>query len=236
MVPPPEASDAELDPVEPATPRLDSVEIRILGCLVEKQSTTPDVYPLSLNALVVACNQTTNRDPVTSYDEGVVTRALEHLRAKGFVWAVTGSRVPKYEHRLREKLELSGARMAAMCVLMLRGPQTAGEIRGRTGRLHGFAGLEEVEATLESLRTSTPPRVAKLPRLPGTKEPRYAHLLGDEPATAGSDPVPPPMAAAFDAGADLERIARLEAEVIALRGELDELRSKLAELKSASGA
>src|SRR2546426_406119 len=141
--------DAAGAPSRPAStenamePRLDPVEIRVLGCLIEKQVTTPEYYPLTLNGLVNACNQTTNRSPVTSYDEGTVARALLSLDRKGLLWTVQNSRVPKYGERLKDKLNLDGSQLAAICVLMLRGSQTPGEVRARTGRLHPFASLAE---------------------------------------------------------------------------------------------
>jgi uncharacterized protein YceH (UPF0502 family) len=214
-----------------ATLTLDAAEIRILGALLEKQITTPEYYPLTLNALVNACNQTTNRDPVTTLDEGTVARTLEGLREKSLVWVVRGGRAPKYEHRLAEKLALGAPETAVMCVLMLRGPQTPGEIRGRTGRLHAFAGIDEVEATLEGLMRTAPPLVTRLPRLPGTKEARFAHLLGGEPAaeiTASSPRSEPAEPAAHPEG---ERIARLEREIEALREEVELLRGQVAELR-----
>lgn len=200
---------------------LDAVEGRVLGALIEKQITTPDYYPLTLNALVNACNQTTNRDPVTHYDEGTVGHALEGLRAKGLAWAVSNSRAPKYGNSFADKTRLARPQVAVMCVLLLRGPQTTGEIRGRTGRLHEFASLEEVDAAIEELAAMEPPFVVKLPRAPGTKEARHAHLLGGAVAAgAGEAPAPAP--------AGLEP---LERELAALRDEFESLRTEFAELK-----
>src|SRR5205085_5646765 len=158
------------------------IEVRVVGSLVEKQMATPEYYPLTLNALVNACNQLTGREPVVAYDERTVARALETLREKQLVWqvATAGGRVPKYEHRLSEKFSLAEQETAALAVLMLRGPQTVGEIKGRTGRMYEFAELSEVEMTLESLMIAEPPLVMRLPRQPGTKESRYAHLLAGE--------------------------------------------------------
>jgi uncharacterized protein len=214
----------------PAEIVLDAVEARVLGALIEKQVTTPDYYPLSLNALVNACNQTSNRDPVTVYGEPSVTRALESLRDKklAFVFEGAASRVTKYGHKFAETLGLSAPEVAILCVLLLRGPQTIGEIRGRTGRLHSFAGLGEVESTLEALASRAPqPLVARLPRHAGFKESRYAHLLCGAPEAG---PAPPPSTA-LAAAADGDRLGRLEQEVSDLRRELAELTTQLAELR-----
>ncbi|MGB8508559.1 MAG: YceH family protein, partial [Pyrinomonadaceae bacterium] len=164
---------------------LNETEVRVVGALVEKQVTTPEYYPLTLNALVHACNQTSNRDPVVSFDEKTVAHALETLREKNLVYIFYGSdsRVPKYKHILTEIYRLTAQELAAMCVLMLRGPQTVGEVRGRTNRLYNFEGLADVEATLEALANREDgPLVARLPRQPGRKEARYAHLLAGEVA------------------------------------------------------
>ena len=167
---------------------LNDVEARVVGSLAEKQVTTPDYYPLTLNALVHACNQISNREPVVNYDERTVADAVESLRAKNIVYIFYGaeSRVPKYKHMMREMFALSPQELAAMCVLMLRGSQTVGEVRGRTGRLYDFADLSEVEATLEGLANRDEPLIAKIPRQPGRKEARYAHLLAGAPAVEES--------------------------------------------------
>lgn len=210
---------------------LNDVEVRVLGSLAEKQVTTPDYYPLTLNALVHACNQISNRDPVVNYDERTVTEAVESLRGKNLVYIFYGaeSRVPKYKHMMREVFGLSPQELAAMCVLMLRGPQTVGEIRGRTGRLHEFADLSEVEATLDALAKRDEPLAAKLPRLPGQKDARYAHLLAGAPAVeeSGSEGA---SATHVRASAG-ERVARLEAEVERLRHEVAELRQQLEDFR-----
>src|ERR671912_1254989 len=163
---------------------LDEVEVRVLGALVEKQLATPDYYPLTLNALVNACNQISNRDPVVSYDERTVERAVDSLRGKNLAYVFYGSesRVPKYKHVMTEIFRLPAPELAAMCVLMLRGPQTVGEVRGRTGRLYEFADLREAEETLDGLARRDDPLVAKLPRQAGRKEARYAQLLSGQPA------------------------------------------------------
>ena len=164
---------------------ISAVEARALGALVEKEITTPEHYPLTLNALVNACNQITNRDPVVSFSETMVMRALSGLREKNLAGVFHGadSRVPRYAHRLQEAFALSRPEIAVLCVLLLRGPQTVGELRGRTGRMHEFTTLADVEATLHALATKKPqPLVAKLPRHAGLKESRFEHLLeGDVP-------------------------------------------------------
>ena len=162
---------------------LSDIETRVLGSLIEKQVTTPEYYPLTLNALMLACNQKNNRYPVTSYSEHQVADALESLREKNLTYVFYGStsRVPKYKHVMPEVMHLSHPEVALMCVLMLRGAQTLGELRGHGGRLHEFLSLEEVEETLNKLITRDPdPLVARLPRQPGQKEGRFAHLLSGE--------------------------------------------------------
>ncbi len=212
---------------------LDEVEVRVLGALVEKQLATPDYYPLTLNALVNACNQISNRDPVVAYDERTVERAVDSLRGKNLAYVFYGSesRVPKYKHVMTEIFRLSAPELAAMCVLMLRGPQTVGEVRGRTGRLHNFADLGEVEATLDGLAKREEPLVTKLPRQAGRKEARYAHLLGGMPVVEEEAEESRGGARESRAGGGGERVARLEAEVEALRGELAELRRRFDEFE-----
>ena len=212
---------------------LNPVEVRVLGSLIEKQITTPEYYPLTLNALTNACNQISNRDPVVSFDEKTVLRALESLREKQLVWMVTGSgRVPKYEHRLTEALSLAEQEVAVLCVLMLRGPQTPGEIRGRTGRLYEFQELSEVDLTLEALMSAQPqPLVVKLPRQAGMKESRHAHLLSGEVRVEEQEPAPRLEAAALEVRAENERIARLEESFESLRQELGELKQQFLDFK-----
>jgi uncharacterized protein YceH (UPF0502 family) len=162
---------------------LTDIETRVLGSLIEKQVTTPEYYPLTLNALTLACNQKNNRHPVTSYSEHQVADALESLREKNLTYVFYGStsRVPKYKHVMPEVMHLNHAETALMCVLMLRGAQTVGELRGSASRLHDFSSLEEVEETLNGLISREPePLVARLPRQPGQKEGRFAHLLSGE--------------------------------------------------------
>jgi uncharacterized protein YceH (UPF0502 family) len=210
---------------------LNETEVRVVGSLAEKQVTTPDYYPLTLNALVHACNQISNRDPVVNYDERLVTEAIESLRAKNLVYIFYGSesRVPKYKHMMREVFQLSPPELAALCVLMLRGPQTVGEIRGRTGRLHNFADLSETEATLDALARREEPLVVKLSRQAGRKEARYAHVLAGRPAVEESGEESAPTAHARETAGD--RIVRLEAEIERLSSELSELRSQFDEFR-----
>jgi hypothetical protein len=208
---------------------LNEVEVRVAGSLIEKQLTTPEYYPLTLNALTHACNQTSNRHPVVSFDEKTVARALESLREKKLVHVVFGSesRVPKYKQVLAEALTWTPQEMAVMCVLMLRGPQTTGEIRGRSNRLYQFAELSEVETTLQGLMTREPqPQVMKLPRLAGRKESRYAHLLAGEVAVEEHEAQPRPEAATLEVRAENERIQRLEEEVRRLGDAVSRLRQQ----------
>src|SRR5689334_1444418 len=196
---------------------LNEVEARVLGALVEKESTTPEYYPLSLNALVNACNQKSNREPVVSYDEDTVEVALDGLRTKGLALRSTGrdSRVPKHGQRFTEKFNLGRREAAVLCVLLLRGPQTTGELRGRTERLYTFDDLEAVESTLHRLAEID--FVKQLPRQPGTKEPRWAHLMcGDvEAAEAPAERSP-----------SVDRIGKLEAELADLRRDFEDFRRR----------
>ncbi len=215
---------------------LNEREVRVIGSLVEKQVTTPDYYPLTLNALVHACNQISNRDPVVQYGEPEVADAVDTLRAKNLVYIFYGadSRVPKYKHMAREVYGLTPAELAALCVLMLRGPQTIGEVRGRTGRLHEFTDLREVEETLDALARRDDPLVTKLPRQAGRKEARYAHLLSGQPVVeeeAEGQASPAPRASAVSRAGDGERVARLEAEVERLSGEVAEMRRQFEEFR-----
>ena len=211
---------------------LTQVEVRVLGSLMEKEITTPEYYPLTLNALVNACNQISNRDPVVSFDERTVARALESLREKRLAWMVTGiGRVPKYEHRFSEALKLAEQELAVLCVLMLRGPQTVGEIRGRTGRLYEFKELEEVELTLQALMTAEPPLAIKLPRQPGTKESRYAHLLAGEVRVEEREAAPRLEPATLEVRQENERIAKLEEELTHVRNELADLKRQFVDFK-----
>jgi hypothetical protein len=195
----------------------DAVEIRVLGCLIEKQRTTPDAYPLSLNALRLACNQTTNRDPVVEYDERTIKAALERMSNRGWTRFASGagSRALKYRHLLDEALGLSDEEISLLAVLMLRGPQTVGELKQRTERLHRFDSLPKVAETLEALASRE--LVVQLERRPGQKEDRYAQLLGEdrpaEPAPAAED------------GTD--RVAAIERRLDGLEAAVEELRARL---------
>ena len=213
---------------------LNPVEVRVLGALIEKEITTPEYYPLTLNSLTTACNQKSNRDPVVSLEEKVVVRALESLREKGLARQVSGvdMRVPKHYHLFDEKMGLTRPQVAALCVLMLRGPQTVGEIRGRSGRLYEFADLEEVERVLVELAERTEGAlVVQLARQPGRKESRYAHVLMGEPEEEDAQTEGPVDAAALEVRAENERIAALEEQVKALRDELADVRSAFAQFK-----
>jgi len=209
-------------------PVLNPVETRILGALIEKDITTPEYYPLSLNALLNACNQKSNRDPVMNLGENAVRDALLALNEKGLAGPVSSadSRVSKYEHRLQEAFNLPRAETAVLCVLLLRGPQTPGELRGRTERMHRFEELSDVHSALQRLIQREPPLVRMLARQPGTKETRYLHLLSGDVETAEL-PVQEPAAAS----ADGERIARLESEVGSLKAEIAELRNDFREFQ-----
>ena len=207
--------------------QLDAVEVRVLGSLMEKEVTTPDYYPLSLNALVNACNLKSNREPVVSYDEAAVDDALLTLREKGMAQRITGrdSRVPKHAQSFTEKFNLGRREAAVMCVLMVRGPQTVGELRGRTERLYTFDDLEAVESTLHRLGEME--FVKQLPRQTGFKEPRFTHLLcGDVPVVEEEAPEASPVSVSGRGPGDRERIAVLEAEVAQLKREFEEFRRK----------
>lgn len=208
---------------------LNAIEARVLGALVEKDITTPDYYPLSLNALVNACNQKNNRDPVMNLDEAAVREALHGLQEDGLAGPSGGadSRVTKYEHRLQETFNFSRGETAVLCVLLLRGPQTPGELRGRTERMHHFEDLDAVQSSLQKLMQREPPLAVVLPRQPGTKESRYAHLLSGE--VEASELSLPRMAAPLSPSAEEERINRLEEAVTALQKEVGELKQQLAQ-------
>jgi uncharacterized protein len=206
---------------------LTAVEIRVLGSLIEKDITTPDYYPLSLNALVNACNQKNNREPVMSLDENSVADALATLQEKRLAGTAGGadSRVTKFEHRLQEVFNFDRREIAVLCVLLLRGPQTPGELRGRTERMYHFEALEDVVSTLERLAARQPPLVVVLPRQPGTKESRYVQLFAGEVEMIDSVARP-----AVNGGerSSSDRLTNLEGEVSELRREVSEMREQLA--------
>jgi uncharacterized protein YceH (UPF0502 family) len=210
---------------------LSDVEVRVLGALVEKDITTPDYYPLSLNALVNACNQKNNRDPVMALGEDAVRAAVESLQAQRLAGPASGadSRVTKYEHRLQEVFNFDRRETAILCVLMLRGAQTPGELRGRSERMYRFEELEDVLATLDRLGQRDPALVAMLPRQQGMKESRYVHLLSGAVDSVAMLPRAELQAASL--AADVDRIARLEDEVTALREDLTEVQRQLGEFR-----
>lgn len=224
---------------------LDPTQIRVIGSLIEKEITTPENYPLSLNALVNACNQRSSRDPVLELSEDEVRQALHSLEDENLISTLHDSRVPKYEHRIRTVLNLRRDETAILCVLMLRGPQTTGELRGRSERLYAFDDLSSVQSTLDRLAsreapiettqtspTATGPLVAMLPRQPGSRESRYAHLLGGAPEFAptqlsSSDVIP-------EAASQLDRISRLESDLASLMEAFAALQVRVADLESST--
>lgn len=207
---------------------LNEVECRVLGALVEKEITTPEYYPLSLNALLNACNQKSNRDPVMNLDEAHVREALHSLDGQSLVRSVSAadSRVTKYEHRLQEVFNFYRHEIAILCLLLLRGPQTPGELRGRAERMHHFDDLGAVQSSLQHLMKREPPLVKALPRQPGTKEVRFVHLFSGE--VEGEDSGAPAEPKSTIASVDAEKITRLEEEISELRKELSELKQQYA--------
>lgn len=211
------------------------VEARALGCLIEKEATTPDYYPLTLNALTHACNQKSNRHPVMELDEKAALRALDGLRDKKLAWFVSaaGARVPKYEHGVTDRLHLDRGQRAVLAELLLRGPQTVGELRGRASRMHEFPTANEVQAVLDRLMEIDPPLVTKLAVQPGRKEPRFAHLLcgvpEDDALPAPAEPLRVEFAAEDRRVEELEQaVRRLEAELAGLREEFERFRDQFA--------
>lgn len=207
---------------------LSDVEARVLGSLVEKELTTPEYYPLSLNALVNACNQKSNRDPVMHLDERAVSQALRTLESLSLAGPADNyeSRVAKFEHRLQEAFNFTRHEIAVLCELLLRGPQTPGELRGRADRMHKFDDLGVALSTLQRLMRREPPLVVLLPRQPGTKEARYAHLLSGEVKIEEPEAAP-----AVEAVKDSDRIKRLEEQVTALQSEVSDLKQELASFR-----
>jgi uncharacterized protein YceH (UPF0502 family) len=226
---------------------LDANEVRVLGALIEKEITTPEYYPLSLNALVNACNQKSSRDPVMQLDEIGVQRALSHLEELQLVRQVYDSRVPKFEHQARSRIDLRRPEIAVLCLLILRGPQTPGELRNRSERLYTFDDIASVQSTLERMlrepgeedsaqRREQGPLVVLLPRQPGEKEARYAHTLSGVPEVTRREVASVPVLAPV--GAPVEnagRLAQLEEQVTALRSQLESALSRLARLEEALG-
>ncbi|HEX7687642.1 MAG TPA: YceH family protein [Burkholderiaceae bacterium] len=217
-------------------PTLSLLETRILGVLVEKQHTVPDTYPLSLNALTAGCNQKTARDPVIAASEGDVLAALDTLRSLNLVFEGSGSRVPRYEHNTGRVLGVPSQSVALLATLMLRGPQTAAELRQNSERLHRFADISSVEGFLDELATHEPPYVARLARAPGAREARWAHLLSGTPAevapTAATGAVGTPLA---DAGLGLSEIAAMRAEQLRMNAEIGRLRAQVERLAKELG-
>ena len=206
--------------------RINDVEARVLGSLIEKEITTPDYYPLSVNALVNACNQKNNRDPIMNLDEQSVRDALGGLQNQRLAGPARGadSRVSKYEHRIQEALNLTRGETAILCVLLLRGPQTLGELRGRTERMFHFEHLDDVQSTLQRMADRDPALAKMLPRQPGTKESRYAHLLCGELESWSAEAQPP----AQSAGTETERMARLEQQIAELKQEIADIKLQFA--------
>jgi uncharacterized protein len=204
---------------------LDPVEVRVLGVLIEKEATTPEYYPLSLNALVNACNQKSNRYPIVDYDENTVRSAIERLRSKRLAIVIIGNgRVTKYSQSISEHLNMGRRELAALCTLLLRGPQTLGEIKDRSERIFSFADLEETDRVLEKLAEwPSGPLATRLPRQPGQKEARYAHLLAGEPDLDGLPEAVTPAPT---------KLVQLETEVSELRSELSDLKRRLEELET----
>jgi uncharacterized protein len=221
----PPLDDSKQRPRLPRT--LDPVEVRILGSLMEKQLSTPEYYPLTVNALVAACNQKSNREPVMELGEAEVQRALDRLQDEKLVWKVLGGRAVRYDHNLDQLWHLNRREKALLTLLFLRGPQTAGEMRGRSDRLHSFASVPEVDETLRDMASQTEPLVRELPRRPGQKEERWAHLAGG----AVAEPEPIAEEAAPRAGGEplSARVQRLEEQVAMLANELRALKEKLGE-------
>ena len=211
--------------------QLTEVEARVLGSLVEKQLTTPEYYPLTLNALTAACNQKSNRDPVVSYDDTTIMTAIDSLRDKNLVYLYygTGSRAVKYKHMMPSVFDLDDAGVAIVAVLLLRGPQTIGELRERTGRLHEFGGLGEVQEALDGLTRPDEPLVTKLERQAGQKEARYAHLLC---GTVEQTATPSPARESRETSNTREdKVIKLEAEIESLRTEFASLREMFEEFR-----
>ncbi|HKV63908.1 MAG TPA: YceH family protein [Candidatus Acidoferrum sp.] len=212
---------------------LTPAEARVLGCLIEKEITTPEYYPLSLNALVHACNQKSNRDPVMNFDEPAVQQALRGLGEHALARSAGGdSRVAKFEHRLAELFNFTRPEIAVLCELLLRGPQTPGELRSRAGRMHPFEDLSVVHTALKHLMEREPPLVELLPRQPGTKEARYGHLFFGQTPSSPDDVIQPvAQPPQSNEVVDPDQLRRLEAEVAGLRDEVDDLKRRFADFR-----
>jgi uncharacterized protein YceH (UPF0502 family) len=207
---------------------LDTTEVRVLGALMEKERATPDYYPMTVNALIAACNQKSNREPVTELSETEVVEALERLRKDVLAWRSDGARVERWSQSISRRLELDTPSKAVLTLLMLRGPQTPGQLRARSGRLHAFADLAELEATLREMATGDAPLAVELERRPGTKESRWAHRLGAEPEEEAAGPAALPSTPRPASGPGLsERLTMVERRVEELAGELARLREDL---------
>ncbi len=214
-------------------PILTAPELRVLGCLMEKERLTPEYYPMTLNAIVQACNQKTSRDPVTDYDDDVVSHALDALQARRLVSWVhqAGARTRKFRQHAGREFYLDEAEAAVLCILILRGSQTPGELRARTERMHPFASLTEVEDALNALAEKPEPLVRALPRVPGRKETRFAHLLGGEPPPADDGDDPAASATTVEASLPRQWQAKIDQAEAGFRVEMDALRSELASLR-----
>jgi uncharacterized protein YceH (UPF0502 family) len=207
---------------------LDTTEVRVLGALLEKEQATPDYYPMTINALIAACNQKSNREPVTELTETEVVEALDRLRKDVLAWRSEGARVERWSQSISRRLELSSRSKALLTLLMLRGPQTPGQLRSRSGRLHAFVDLAEVDATLHEMAAGEMPLVVELARQPGTKESRWAHLLGAEPVVepAPSTPAAAPSLPTIEPGLST-RLEAVEQRLEDLAAELARLREEL---------
>ena len=212
---------------------LSDTEVRVLGSLIEKDITTPDYYPLSLNALVNACNQKNNRDPVMALDEDAVRQALGSLQERRMAGPAGGadSRVTKYEHRLQEVFNFDRREIALICVLLLRGPQTPGELRGRSDRMYHFETLDDVQSAIQRLMEREPPLARILPRQAGTKESRYMHLFAGDAGIPAETDAPNASPSRSERPLETSRLSLLESEVSALRQEVADLRQQLAEFR-----
>ena len=209
---------------------LDATEVRVLGALMEKEQATPDYYPMTVNALIAACNQKSNREPVTELTETEVVEVLDSLRRDVLAWRNDGARVERWSQSISRRLELTAPSKAILTLLMLRGPQTPGQLRARSGRLHAFDDLAEVDSTLREMAGGDAPLVIELERRPGTKESRWAHLLGPEPDDRAAGEAPAPTRSRPEAGEGLSE------RLLALEGRVDELTRELARLREELGS